>query len=124
MLKVVSSVQSKRFIGCSGYNGVRGTGCQKGLRFEEGAFGLVGGAFVLWLEFTRRTCLMHWPMITILGGEETRILQVSRTEQNEILGYVEKKKMTNAMATGSRSIHGAVCGLSLKKKKLLTPKSW
>lgn len=99
MLEVASSVQGKRFIVCSGYNGMRETGCQMGLRFEEGAFGLVGGVFVLRLEFTRRSCLMHWPMITILGEGETQILQVSRREQNEILGYVEKKKMTNSMVT-------------------------
>lgn len=71
---------------------MRGTGCQKGLRFEEGAFGLVDGVFVLWLEFTRRSCLMRRPMITILGERETQILQVSGRKQNEILGYVEKKE--------------------------------
>lgn len=62
-----------------------------GLWFEGGAFGLVGGVFVLWLEFTSRSYLMHWPTITILGEGETQILQVSRKEQNEILGYMEKK---------------------------------
>lgn len=35
---------------------------------------------------------MHWPMKTILGEGETQILQISRGEQNEVLGYVEKKK--------------------------------
>lgn len=35
---------------------------------------------------------MHWPMITILGEGETQILQFSRREQNEVLGYMEKKK--------------------------------
>lgn len=61
-LEVASSVQGKRFIVCSGYNGMRGTGCQKGLWFEEGAFGLVGGVFLLWLEFTRQVvwCTGQW----------------------------------------------------------------